>query len=64
MRRREVYATTGSRIQVRFFGGWQFEDDDLLRPDNVLTGYTKGVPMGAELPPRPAASPPQSAASC
>lgn len=47
--RREVYATTGSRIQVRFFGGWGFSADDVLRPDYSAIGYAKGVPMGGEL---------------
>ena len=54
MERREVYATTGSRIQLRFFGGWRFSEDDLLQPDSVFAGYRKGVPMGGDLPPRPA----------
>jgi hypothetical protein len=56
MQRREVYATTGSRIQLRFFGGWRFSENDLLRPDGVFSGYRKGVPMGDDLPPRPAES--------
>ncbi len=50
MRRREVYATTGPRIRLRFFGGWQFTDDDLSGPNPALAGYEKGVPMGAYLP--------------
>ena len=50
MERREVYATTGPRMRVRFFGGWGFERDDALRRDLALIGYTKGVPMGADLP--------------
>ena len=50
MERREVYATTGPRIRVRFFGGWGFEPGDALRRDLALIGYTKGVPMGADLP--------------
>ena len=54
MRRREVYATTGPRMQVRFFGGWNFSEGDVLGPDSVFAGYRKGVPMGADLPPRPA----------
>ncbi len=47
--RREVYATTGPRMTVRLFGGWQFEQDDALRPDVAAVGYAKGVPMGGEL---------------
>lgn len=51
MERREVYATTGSRIRVRFFGGWDFDPSDALRRDLALVGYSKGVPMGADLHP-------------
>jgi len=49
MQRREAYATTGSRIRLRFFGGWDFTRDGLDRPDFVEHGYRKGVPMGSEL---------------
>ena len=49
MRRREVYATTGSRITLRFFGGWGFKAEDAVRPDVVRRGYRGGVPMGGEL---------------
>lgn len=48
MMRREVYATTGPRMVVRFFGGWDFSDADLKR--NVAKiGYDRGVPMGSDL---------------
>ena len=48
MERREVYGTTGPRIIVRFFGGWDFTDSDLdLDLDEV--GYDKGVPMGSDM---------------
>ena len=49
MMRRETYATTGSRIAVRFFGGWDFvpKDTNTRLPANV--GYAKGVPMGGDL---------------
>ncbi len=57
MRRRETYATTGPRMVVRFFGGWQFTAQDALAPDLATLGYARGVPMGAVLPARPAASP-------
>ena len=50
MRRREVYATTGSRITLRFFGGWEFSEDDAMRPDMVRIGYRRGIPMGGDLP--------------
>ncbi|MEJ7936153.1 DUF3604 domain-containing protein, partial [Sphingobium sp. AN558] len=49
MKRREVYATTGSRIQVRVFGGWNFAKSDVFRPDYAHIGYEKGVPMGGDL---------------
>ena len=52
MRRREVYATTGSRITLRFFGGWGFDEDEASRPDIVRRGYRGGVPMGGDLPAR------------
>jgi len=48
MERREVYASTGPRMTVRFFGGWDFKTDD-LKGDWVRAGYTRGVPMGGEL---------------
>ncbi len=49
MKRKEVYATTGTRIQVRMFGGWDFKPGDDQRSDYVALGYDKGVPMGGEL---------------
>jgi len=49
MQRKEVYATTGTRITVRVFGGWDFEPDDIHRPDFAHLGYTRGVPMGGDL---------------
>jgi hypothetical protein len=54
MQRREVYATTGPRISVRFFGGWDLTPDDLNSRQPAFRGYEKGVPMGADLPPRSA----------
>lgn len=48
MMRREVYATTGPRMVVRFFGGWDFKADD-LKGDWVHAGYRRGVPMGGTL---------------
>jgi hypothetical protein len=48
-----VYATTGTRIIVRFFGGWDYGEDDVYRPDAVSIGYRKGVPMGGDLAARP-----------
>lgn len=49
MRRKEVYSSTGSRITVRFFGGWDYLSDDAVRPDLAGIGYAKGVPMGGDL---------------
>ena len=48
MMRREVFATTGPRMQVRVFGGWDFTDKDWTG-DWVKAGYARGVPMGADL---------------
>jgi len=52
MMRKEVYATTGPRIQVRLFGGWRYAPEDVSRPDVVAVGYRGGVPMGGVLPAR------------
>ena len=49
MERRETYATTGPRMMVRFFGGWDFEDEDAHTRMPAKAGYTKGVPMGGDL---------------
>jgi hypothetical protein len=49
MRRKEVYATTGTRIRVRVFGGWDFNADEVARPDFTSQGYSRGVPMGGTL---------------
>lgn len=50
MERREVYASTGPRMTVRLFAGWDFSDAD-LKGDWVRAGYQRGVPMGGELRP-------------
>lgn len=49
MQRKETYATTGSRMAVRFFGGWDFEKSDAATRNPAFTGYSKGVPMGGDL---------------
>jgi hypothetical protein len=49
MRRREVYATTGSRMTVRFFGGWDYAAGDADQPAYLDVAYGKGVPMGGDL---------------
>ncbi len=59
MRRKEVYASTGPRITVRFFGGWEFSSDDADRPDFVRIGYSEGVPMGGDLTAAPAGRAPR-----
>jgi hypothetical protein len=56
--RKEVYATTGSRIKVRVFGGWDFTAAEVERPDFAETGYTRGVPMGGDLRNAPAGAAP------
>ena len=54
MARREVYATTGPRIAVRLFGGWDFAQADLAGRAPAREGYRRGVPMGADLRAAPA----------
>ncbi len=49
MARKEVYATTGTRIRVRVFGGWDYQPEDLVRSDFAEHGYKVGVPMGGDL---------------
>lgn len=49
MQRRETYATTGSRMGVRFFGGYDFTDEDAASRVPADAGYKKGVPMGGNL---------------
>jgi len=58
MARKEVYATTGPRMAVRFFGGWNFTSDDLNSRQPAFRGYEKGVPMGGDLPARKGAKAP------
>jgi hypothetical protein len=56
MKRKETYATTGPRMKVRFFGGFDFVDGDSA--DLVNAGYAKGVPMGGDLKTAPAGKAP------
>jgi hypothetical protein len=58
MKRKEVYATTGPRMAVRMFGGFEFTDIDAQRHDMAAIGYAKGVPMGADLIKAPAGNSP------
>ena len=57
LRARETYATTGPRMVVRFFGGWDFAAGDEHRPDLASHGYRRGVPMGSSLPPTSSKAP-------
>jgi hypothetical protein len=54
MHRKETYATTGTRMVVRFFGGWEFDENDAGNRLPAHAGYTKGVPMGGDLKSAPA----------
>jgi hypothetical protein len=54
MTRKETYATTGSRMTLRFFGGWEFVDLDAKSRMPAAVGYEKGVPMGGDLRRAPA----------
>ena len=58
MERRETYATTGSRMAVRFFGGWDFVPKDAHDRMPARIGYGKGVPMGGDLAKAPAGKAP------
>ncbi len=58
MKRKETYATTGTRITVRVFAGWDFEEADVQRSDFTRKGYERGVPMGGDLRNAPAGSAP------
>jgi hypothetical protein len=49
MQKKETYATTGTRITVRFFGGWEYDENDLRSRAPAFRGYEKGVPMGGDL---------------
>ncbi len=58
MQRKEVYATTGPRMIVRFFGGWTFQPNDASTRNPAVVGYAKGVPMGGDLLKAPAGQSP------
>ena len=59
MSRKEVYASTGTRLVVRVFAGWDFEADEVHRPDFAKQGYARGVPMGGDLTKAPAGKAPK-----
>ena len=56
LKRKETFATSGTRIRVRMFGGWRFGAGTLRRADWVAEAYGDGVPMGGDLPARPGAA--------
>ncbi len=58
MKRKEVYATTGTRLVVRVFAGWDFRPEEVDRWDFAATGYSRGVPMGGDLRHAPAGQAP------
>ena len=58
MQRKETYATTGTRMIVRFFGGWNFTEADAGTRSPAAVGYQKGVPMGGDLNKAPAGQAP------
>jgi hypothetical protein len=52
LRRKETFATSGTRMRLRFFGGWRYTQDILRNPDWVAAAYAGGAPMGGDLPAR------------
>jgi len=59
LKRKETYATSGTRPIVRFFGGWNFDETpDICQGNFVKAGYRNGVPMGGDLPRRPSSQSP------
>ena len=58
MQRKETFATTGPRMVVRFFGGWDFQPQDANTREPADAGYAKGVPMGGDLKSAPAGKAP------
>ncbi|MGD8408332.1 MAG: DUF3604 domain-containing protein [Thiohalophilus sp.] len=57
-KRKEVFATTGTRIRVRVFGGFDFTENDQYRSDFAKHGYAQGVPMGGDLSDAPSGKAP------
>ncbi len=59
MSRKETYATSGTRIKVRFFAGYDYPSNLLKNKDWVAKAYAGGVPMGGDLPPNKGKASPQ-----
>jgi hypothetical protein len=57
MKRKETFATSGVRIKVRMFAGWEYPEQLTQTPEWVKTAYDKGVPMGGDLPPHAGGNP-------
>ena len=57
MQRKETFGTSGVRIKVRMFGGWEFKSDVLKERNWAAVGYARGVPMGGDLPAAKAKAP-------
>jgi hypothetical protein len=56
LKRKETFATSGTRIRVRMFGGWSFTAEMLKKTDWAASAYASGVPMGGDLPAKPTRS--------
>lgn len=56
LKRKETFATSGTRIRLRMFGGWNYRPDMVRNAGWVAQAYARGVPMGSDLPARPAAA--------
>jgi hypothetical protein len=56
LKRKETFATSGTRLRLRMFAGWGYASNLLQDRDWVRTAYAQGVPMGADLPARPASA--------
>ena len=53
IKKKETYATSGTFIRLRFFGGWDYPDDLVQDKEFVKKAYAGGVPMGGDMPPHP-----------
>ena len=56
LRRKETFATSGTKIKLRFFGGWNYDKKLLAKTSWVQTAYSQGAPMGGDLPAKPSAT--------